>query len=233
MEVDHDDVVLISGICTIGITQAILQCARFPKVDESCAAVDSLWAIAVGRDDDSRENPGDSWRSHVEEIKLRSEVLRRELLAELDRIPGRRGVRQARVVLEFASPFSESVYETEFRRIACAAGYAVEAQMQVRTVHGVRWADVGVRASKTCFEVSGDAKYQGPDDGQAYRIHQARRDGDIVDAGDRLANVTTNDVSDMEAVLTCLRAHLGSPPPRSGVRGSWTKWEAAHVAGRQ
>lgn len=217
MELDTDELTVRDGVLVTDLTQTTLHCARFLPPDRAFAVVESLVAIASDR--------GDNWREERAEVAEAARRFRLEALRSLSDLRGQRGVAQAKAILRWASPLSESVWESEMRRVALAAGYLeVEAQMEVRTARGARWADMGVRRARCCFEANGEVKYAGTT-GPGKRRAQAMRTHEITGAGYRVVDLSVPEIRDTGALLETLDLHIGDTRQRSGVRALWTPSE--------
>ncbi len=207
MGIDVTMLVTIDGIMTTDIEQTILMCARFLPADEAWCAVESLVSIAIGRD--SR------WRSRRSELVAEHAVLIRRLLARLGEFKGQRGAAQAHVILLHCSPFSESVWESEARRIALAFGYlAVEPQVEVRTRAGTKWVDLGVPSLRRGIEVNGFVKYDG-EDGESTREKELVRKDDLTAVHFRIDDVTPAQIRDVHGFLAMLDSAFGESRSRT------------------
>ena len=121
-----DGVVDLGGLRVTSLERTAEDCARFLPPDRALTVVDSLFAIAAG----AGERPWD----RREKINARAARFRQELLARLDARPRERGVRRARAVVMAATPWSQSVWETEARRLCLIGGItAPQPQMPVLT----------------------------------------------------------------------------------------------------
>lgn len=222
MEIDQEDVVDIDGMPTTGLMQTVVQCARFLPADEAFDVVDSLVAVAAGRDA--------QWREHRSEVESAARMFLESARRVLEGFRGQRGAAQAREILECSTPLSESVWESEMRRVALAAGYVeAEPQMEIRTSTGVRWADLGMRRARRCFEANGDVKYSGPD-GDDVREAQAWRNEELRSAGFRVVDLAVPQIRDTAGLLRVLNEHAGDTRGRRGRRLLWTPFERARFA---
>lgn len=222
MDLDAGDLTELDGTPVTSLAQTTLDCARFLPPDRAFAVVDSLVAIAAGRDSE--------WRSHRPEVEARARGFAGSLVVRLDGLRGRRGVAQAREILTCATPLSESVWESELRRVALAAGYSeVEPQMEVVTSRGRRWADVGLRRARCCFEANGDVKYSGAD-GLEVRQAQAQRNVEIAGAGLRVVDLSVPDIRDTAHLLDVFETCMGDMRARTGRRLLWTPSERSRFA---
>ena len=116
-------------------------------------------------------------------------------------------MRRARAVVMAATPWSQSVWETEARRLCLIDGIAApQPQMPVRTEAGVFYADLGWRAAMLAYEIDGEIKYL--QDADAALSAQYRRETAIEAAGVHVERATPADVADGEGFLTGLRGVL-------------------------
>lgn len=195
------DLALVNGIVTTTIRATVRDVARFLSSDNALCAVDSLVARAIDRPED--------WRADRTAVTDAARAFLAPIIEELRQYPGQRGVRQARAVLEHASALSESVYETEARRLALAHGHTqIEAQMEVRTAGGTKWADLGIRRSRTILEINGDVKYEG-EEGERRRHAESIRRESLREADYTVIDLTPQDVLERDPVLHSLDLHAG------------------------
>ena len=195
------DVVDLDGLRVTSLERTAEDCARFLPPDRALAVVDSLFAIAAG----AGERPWD----RREEINARAARFRQELLARLDARPRERGVRRARAVIMVATPWSQSVWETEARRLCLIGGIAPpDPQMPVRTAVGTFYADLGWWIVRLVLEIDGLIKYL--EDVEAVLAAQHWRQSAMEDAGIHVERSTPAEIADGEAFLARLRQIL--PP---------------------
>jgi len=222
MDLDADELTVRDGVLVTDLTQTTLHCARFLPPDRAFAVVDSLVAIASGR--------GEDWRDERPQVEEAARCFRRSVLHKLSDLRGHRGVAQARAILRCSTPLAESVWESELRRVALAAGHLdAEPQMEVRTEQGTRWADVGIRRSRCCFEANGEIKYAGPA-GPEVRRAQAARTREVIGAGYRVVDLSVPEIRDTEGLLQVLDLQAGDTRQRSGIRALWTPSERRRFA---
>ncbi|GIJ00121.1 hypothetical protein Slu03_24980 [Sediminihabitans luteus] len=132
------------------------------------------------------------------------------LLATLvDEAVGRRGVRQARRVVELADGTSESPGETLVRWVALDAGLPpLVGQVAVHTWQGAFRLDAGWPDVRVGIEFDGKVKYGGGlygDPQERLLAEKARHDA-IVEAGWTLLRVTWADLADPESLASRLRS---------------------------
>lgn len=149
---EPDDVVELGPLRLTGLERTIEDCARFLEPDRALAVVDSLFAVAVG----AGERPWDR-RSAINAAAGR---LRLRLLERLAARRGQRGVRRARAVVNTATAWSQSVWETELRRLCLVHGLRPpEPQMPVRVPGVTYFVDLGWRSEQVAVEADGEVKY--------------------------------------------------------------------------
>lgn len=222
MVLDQEGLCVIDGVVTTDLEQTVLQCARFLPPDRALACVDSLLAIASGRDA--------FWRQDRAALEDEADEFVAGLLARIAPLRGERGCVQGRDILAVATPLAESVWESQLRRIALGMGYSTaEPQMEIRTRDGTRWADVGIRSARTCFEVNGDVKYEGPRGAEVLEA-QALRAEAIRDAGYRVVDLSVGEVADFHLVADRLERAAGETRERKPVTTLLTRWERGHLA---
>lgn len=198
-ELAGSDIVELDGLRVTSLERTAEDCARFLPPNRALAVVDSLFAIAAGA--------GDRPWDHRPEIDAEAARFRRALIKRLDARPHERGVRRARAVVMAATPWSQSVWETEARRLCLIGGIAApQPQMPVRTEAGVFYADLGWRAAMLAYEIDGEIKYL--QDADAALSAQYRRETVIEAAGVHVERATPADVADGEGFLTGLRGVL-------------------------
>lgn len=193
------DVVDLDGLRVTSLERTAEDCARFLPPDRALAVVDSLFAIAAG----AGERPWD----RRDEINARAARFRQALLTRLDARPRERGVRRARAVVMAATPWSQSVWETEARRLCLIGGIAPpEPQMPVRTAAGTFYADLGWWIVRLVLEIDGLIKYL--EDADAVLAAQCWRQAAMEGAGIHVERTTPAEVADGEAFLARLRRIL-------------------------
>lgn len=224
MTLDEDEIVVLPRGAVTDLGRTTLDAARFLPPDEAFVAVESLLAVAAGRDP--------WWRRRTPEVLAAADEFVAPLLESLCEMPGHRGVAQARDILSVASPLSESAWESELRRIALAAGYVdLEPQLKVRTARGPRWMDLAHRRLRRGLEVNGDVKYHGPG-GTEKRAEEAARAADLEDVGFRIIPLSVEEVQNVPGVLDTLSLHFGETRSRAGRSRLWTPIEKARWSSR-
>ena len=217
MDIDLEATTVIDGILVTDLDQTAVHAARFLAPDDAVVAVDSLLAVAVGRDR--------YWREHRSRVEEEARRVVRRWRRSLDGLRGRRGVAQAREVFASASALSESALESEVRRIAHAAGFLkVESQVEVATALGRRWVDLGMRGVPSGIEIHGDVKFEG-EDGEVRRRHEMERELELSAAGFRVFRLSGSEVFDSRLVVEVLERCFGERRERVGRRCLWTPSE--------
>lgn len=185
--VDHD------GLRVTSPERTILDCARFLQPDRALAVVDSLFAVVVGAGD----HPWD----HRRRIEAACAELRRRLLARLEEWTGQRGYRRAQAVLLAATAMSQSVWESEARRLCLASGITPpQVQVPVRGADGgVYFADLGWLLVRLLLEVDGEVKLAVDPDGEMRR--RIAREEAIREAGLDVLRLTPEDLRDSRAAV--------------------------------
>ena len=106
-----------------------------------------------------------------------------------------------------ATPWSQSVWETEARRLCLIGGIAPpEPQMPVRTAAGTFYADLGWWIVRLVLEIDGLIKYL--EDADAVLAAQCWRQAAMEGAGIHVERTTPAEVADGEAFLARLRRIL-------------------------
>lgn len=224
MALDDSEIEVIRGIPVTDLGRTTLDAARFLPPDDAFVAVESLLAIAAGRDG--------WWRQRRDEVERAAEEFLANLRNRLDELARQRGVAQARDILAVASPLSESAWESELRRIALAAGYqGLEPQVRVQTRRGPRWVDLGNPRMRRGLEVNGDVKYTG-EGGDATQEAERERAADLAQAGFRIRPLTTAQIQDVPATLRILDEEFGESRARHGMPRLWTPGERQQYSSR-
>ncbi|WP_161923813.1 hypothetical protein [Actinomyces sp. 432] len=235
-QIPDTDVITIDGIRVTGLERTIEDCARYLQPDAALVAVDSLMAIATGALTPPTDTKQPGYRTinrpwdRAAEINREASMLRTRIMDRLSRRRGERGVRRARAVIEAATPWSQSPYETELRRICLANGLtAPTPQMPLHTETTTFFADLGWQSLRRAAEVDGLIKLR--HDPDAVRARQAARDDAFIDQGFEIAHFSPDEVRDTDRALERLRALLPRTAcesrPVSGLR---TKRERTRAA---
>ncbi len=234
--IPEDDIIVVGGLRVTRIERTIEDCARFLEPDAAMVAVDSLFAVVTGamplnssgrQGADVVDRPWD----RADEINREANALRARVMARLDGRRRERGVRRARAVIEAASPWSQSPYETELRRICLANGIiAPTPQMPLHTGATTFYADLGWREVRRAAEVDGMIKLANGVD--AVLARRAARDEAFAECGFEVAHFSPEEVRDTDGALSMLHMLLPRTAceerPISGLR---TKRELRRLAG--
>ncbi|WP_369371175.1 hypothetical protein AB1046_20750 [Promicromonospora sp. Populi] len=184
-----EDVTDVAGLPVTSLARTVVDCARTLHPLEALVITDS--ALALGAD-------------------------REVLLATLDAQTGRRGVQQARLVIELADAGPQSAWETWVRYVLLRLGLPrPTTQMPVQTDAGLFHTDLGYEQWSLGIEFDGQVKYRpdgvrpGHDPAQEYIAEKARADA-IRRAGVTIENISASDKQDVQAMLDRITAHI--PP---------------------
>lgn len=143
---------------------------------------------------------------------LRAGADRAAVVALLDEVAGRRGVRSARAVVELADGGSESPGETVTRFVLLRAGLPrPKTQVEVATRLGPFWADLGWPEWKVLVEYDGRTKYAGVDD----LVREKRRHDALLEAGWRVLRVTKEDLRSPDELVRRVERLLPLNVPRT------------------
>lgn len=184
-----DDVDEAAGLPVTSLARTVVDCARALHPLEALVIADSALALGVHRE---------------------------ELLATLGAQTGRRGIQQARLVIELADAGTQSAWETWVRYQLLRAGLPrPTTQMPVETGAGLFHTDLGYEQWALGIEFDGQVKYRqdgvrpGHDPAQEYLAEKARADA-IRRAGVTLENVSASDKQDVQAMLKRITTRI--PP---------------------
>jgi hypothetical protein len=155
---------------------------------------------------------------------LNQEDFRRSLV----RFAGRRGVKQLRELIGYASPLAESPPESWTRMAIIDAGLAVpEPQVTVALPEGVSVrVDLGYRHLKIAVEYDGEEFHTSDED----REHDRERRRRLRDAGWKVIVIRRNDLygNSLDAWLTELREAIAErTPPRPRVYARGEDWSGS------
>lgn len=190
-ETDHlpeSDIAVVQGVRVTSPERTALDCARTLPPREALAVVDSLLR-GVCRP--ARFEPIES--------RARADALRRHLTTRLQEFRGRRGVVQARAVVTFSEPLSESSGESHLRAIA--VGYGLPrpiVQPEVATARGHYFPDLGWKHPDSgrlaaVAEYDGEIKYGGAA-GAAALVEEKRREDALCAEGLAVLRFTKHDL---------------------------------------
>ncbi|MDO4244308.1 MAG: DUF559 domain-containing protein [Actinomyces sp.] len=196
---EPDDVVELGVLRLTGLERTVGDCARFLEPDRALAVVDSLFAVAVS----AGQRPWDR-RAAIDAATGR---LRRRLLDRLAARRGERGVRRARAIINAATPWSQSVWESELRRLCLVHGLRPpEPQMPVGVPGVSYYVDLGWRSERVAVEVDGEIKYL--EASTEVLAAQAARQEQIEAQGFTVVRLTPAEVREAGPALGALRDAL-------------------------
>lgn len=140
------------------------------------------------------------------------------LAATVAALAGRRGIRQARRVLEYADDGAESPGESLTRLALVRGGLPrPETQVAVGTHLGTVWGDLGWREARALVEYDGRTKYGSTGAATADLLAERRREVALIEAGWQVLRVTAADLRDVSRLVTRARRLLaGRPMPSAG-----------------
>jgi hypothetical protein len=181
------DITAASGLPVTSLARTVVDCARTLRPLEGLVIADSALAMGIGRE---------------------------TLLELLAALPGRRGTRRARRVIELADAGAQSAWETWVRYELLRHGLPrPTTQMPVRTEAGVFHTDLGYEQWALGIEFDGRVKYRaggvrpGHDPAQEYMHEKARADA-IRRAGVTVESVNASDKRDVPAMIARLMGHM-------------------------
>lgn len=160
---DGEDVTLIAGIPVTTLRRTIVDCAMDLPARESICVVDAGLR---------RLCQPDRWGGRC---TADPDDERARLLDLLESLPARRGVRRARAVLSFASPWAESPGESVLRWRLAVDGVPDPVLQQVVEDREHRWfIDLAWPASRLAVEFDGYSKYGDAEDLRAEKRRELR-----------------------------------------------------------
>lgn len=169
------DTTALSWIPLTTLTRTVVDCAASLRPSIALAVVDA--ALHAGLD-------------------------RAACLDRLGMTPGRRGVVQARAVLELADDGSESPGESLARFALLAAGLPrPETQVRVETHLGTFWSDLGWPEWRLLAEYDGRGKYEAGGTAATAVLSEKRRQDAIEEAGFRVLRITREDLRSPEHLV--------------------------------
>ncbi len=164
------------------LARTLVDCLRTLPRDGALVACDSLFRLGADPDDVSRIVSASG---------------------------GKRGVVQARRLLDLCDPRSASPGETVTRLVTADAGLPrAECQIEVPTGRGTCFVDLGWEDMKVAVEFDGEIKYAGgvPGDADVVRRDEAARQRALEDAGWTVVRVCWADLADPIGLEQRLRA---------------------------
>jgi hypothetical protein len=201
LDVPDKDVETVDDLPVLRLEALAVDAARFLHPRDSLVVVDHLLSVATAAD------PREPHRVERECAQVRA-----RLDARVDELPaGARGVRTARAVLRWATPWSESAWESHVRWVLLAWGCR-EVRSQVVVIVGdtTYRTDLAIPVGRRTdgstiwlhIEFDGLGKY-GQDPGSIARALHAerRRELAITSTGDRLIRLRADEAGDPTVVL--------------------------------
>lgn len=214
----REDITVVRDVRVTSLERTIIDCARYLHPGEALVIADSAFRMLL--------NPERTAREEVEEELA---VLRRRLIRRVRQIGGH-WVRRAIAVLELASPWSESAYESMVRWVAVSRGLPQpELQYELSTRLGVFYVDLawfftGDDGLRWCLavEVDGAMKYRHGDstdrdlaDMRVLRQEKQREDAIRELPGVRVLRIDTSEVHNSDQLFARI---LGALPNTMGTR---------------
>ncbi|MFD1719813.1 hypothetical protein [Georgenia deserti] len=192
---DHD-VCQVDGLAVTSLERTLVDCARFLQPRDAMVIVDSGLALL---------SDPDKW--HREESDSRVETARVRLLARLDGLGGRRGVRRARAVITHADAYAESAAESVLRWIAVAHGFPPPLTQYRIDVGGrtfftdLAWRVVDGQVTRIVHaEFDGELKYGG-ELGQRELVREKEREDLIRERGDTFRRFVSGDLRSLPRTI--------------------------------
>jgi hypothetical protein len=186
-DVPPEQVVTIAGLPVTSLARAVVDCALTLHPLEALVIVDSALRLGVRRED---------------------------LLTMLGARAGRRGIRQALLVVELGEAGAQSAWETWVRYEILRAGLPrPTTQMAVRTDLGLFHTDLGYPKWALAIEFDGLVKYRpdgvrpGHDPANEYMREKARSEA-IRRAGVTIEHVSASDKRNVPALISRFARHL-------------------------
>ena len=147
----EEDVVDRHGIRCTSLERTVIDVARTTRMEAALAAMDAAFRLVAW---------DDATRTYAES---RARHLRARLWARLAKMPGRRGVRQARMVVELADGRAQLPGESVSRLYLITLGFAPRLQVEVAGPGvGAFFVDFGLDEVGAWGEFDGEAKYTDP-----------------------------------------------------------------------
>lgn len=198
-KLDEADIVEIGGVRATRIERTVVDCARRLHPRDALVVADSGMESLIRP---TRSEPR-------AEVEARTAELREQLLARIG--PGSRGARQARAILNAASPLAGSAPESVVRWIVLSRGMSAPVlQQEVVTARGTVFTDLAWRVRVNGrvvwlhIEYDGTDKYingsQGRDTARLL-LEERRREAAITDTGDRVLRIYPDEILDEDRVF--------------------------------
>lgn len=180
--VPSSDIVQVQGLPVTSLERTVLDCASNYEVRKGLIIADHALRLGANR-------------------KLMEDML--------EAMRGRRGVRNARAVLEMADARSESPGETLSRLIILGSDLPrPEPQLEVQTRHGSHRLDFGWRQHKVALEFDGDSKYFDYAPTGDVLLAERKREKDLQEAGWIFVRLEWKDLFHPELVIRRIRTAI-------------------------
>lgn len=214
-ELPDDDVVIINGVPVTNLERTAVDCARFEHPRDALVVADDVLAVLANAD---RREPDRTNRS--------AEQVRARLIARVEALPaGSRGRRQARAVLTWASPWSESPWESHVRWIVlCWGRRDVVLQCRIDTGFGTYYSDLalpdGTRADGTIryvhIEFDGRVKYSRGSAAASGKVvvDERNRERAIEESGDAVVRLVAGEAAQSQVVVAKIQKAMRTAGPR-------------------
>lgn len=212
MPLPPEDIVVVDGLPVTSLDRTVVDLARFALPLEALVVADRVMARGSAVDRFDRRG-----------TERRAAAVRRRWSARVTALPPRaRGARTARAVVEWSTPWSESVRESWLRWVLLTWGRRdAVVQCPVLTPGGTYFTDLALPDGRfpdgspryLHNEYDGGGKYGAPDDEAAAAVEAAEREREhaITDLGHRVLRFSRDDgISAAEAVARITRT-LRSP----------------------
>lgn len=209
-DLNSDEVVRINGVRATSLERTILDCARHLRPGEALVIADSALRILLRPDREDRAS-----------IEAELREIRRSLAYRVLEIGGH-GVKRALALIEHASPWSESPYESVVRWIAISRGLPPPIlQYPIDTQRGRYYADMAWelplrdgRRRTLLVEVDGQTKYSSQDadgyraDFEVLRAEKLREDAIREVPGIRMLRLLSSEIHNPDAVFSRIQQAL-------------------------
>jgi hypothetical protein len=213
-DVDESDVVVIDGVRVLSLEALAVDCALFLHPRDALVVVDHVLAVLTRAD----------WRER-DRVDAEVRPVKARLRARIAARPRRsRGLRSARAVVEWATPWSESAWESHLRWSLLVLGYrTVECQVVVPVDGTVYRTDLAIRTGPRTYlhlEFDGGGKYGADPNARSRAVeNERRRQVAILSTGDRVVRFTASEAADRWAVAGKIAEALRGLPavPREPV----------------
>ncbi|MGC5616804.1 hypothetical protein [Georgenia sp. Z1491] len=206
--VRSDDVESIAGILVTTLERTAIDLARLRDPEHAMVPLDHAFAKLCHAD-----------RRERERVDREAELLRARLIGRLrEHFAGVRGVRRAIRLIRWASPWSESAWESRLRWIVLTWGVrdAVQ-QCRIETEHHRWWVDLAIRIGTSddgrplwlVVEFDGRTKYgTDPAATSDALVRERRRDRDLERAGHKVLHLTAAEAAEPSVAIRRIRERV-------------------------